>query len=57
MHLPTNKAEIIVPMPIPFNSPKKIKDNIQAITIKVISKLYQSRFLLYQILFVAFSKQ
>ena len=38
IHLPTNKADIIVPMPIPFNSPKKIKDNIQAITIKVISK-------------------
>lgn len=38
MNFPVRMAEIIVPMPIPFNSPKNLKDKKQAIMINVMSK-------------------
>ena len=45
IHLPTNKADIIVPMPIPFNSPKKIKQNKEGVrnTTELVKRLKQIR--------------
>ena len=38
INLPVRIAEIIVPIPMPFNLPKKQKDRMHAIIIKVTSK-------------------